>query len=472
MNTLRKHPFLALLPALVVMGLPAFFVGPALDDWCTTQPIRDFQATMLLPGLFWRPFEVLLRTLAGYHTDLHPFLFHLLAVAGHLGAAVVLLSIGNRLRPGAMLPLAAAMLFVVAPGGAAAVWSVDSAIQTCSTALGLLSVYLMITAVEPCRVVAAFSAAALAVLCKESGIAWFVAAPLFAMAATNRPVIQSERRSRPHAIHLALGLLLAVVYLIFRNLLADSGSMGTNEGRYALQFDPVVWVNNAAMLLGSAFTFVDTVALFGTGQIAWALLSGLIALPLLLLAFLQILRPLVLRRLIPALIGVGAVLSPHLPLGQVSEMYAHPVIAAGVLAFLVVAPTELVRPRLFSWAYALALAVGIAVGAHKWSHMRDTAQHANSVAIQLVQAYGAPDAIPEEVCSVASNENAGQGYSVFFAGPPAASGWGRSVWALTNWQRPGKFQVVRHAVDCPRSIRHVWMVETDGTVTFLRRDAP
>ena len=460
-----NRPALMIGIATIAIGIPAFFVLPSIDDWNTSRPIFDFDTRLLLPGRLWRPFEKLLRWTVGLNTGMHPWLFHGIAVLGHAAGVILLYRILRSVSESAGPPLAGALFFALSPATVAAVWSVDSAVQTCSTAFGLASLLLLLKYPHRRGVPAAMGCAVVATLWKESGLAWFFAAPLFAAAVTELDSSKSRVSFRKTLFTIGAGVCVIGLYFVCRAGLATVDGLGTETGRYAIQWELAVWLKNAALLAGVSSLQVDTVSLFGGGSRLVAFFTVIGGLPLGIWACVRVVRSLKNRRTWIAIAATAAVIAPHIVLKHVSEMYAHPVVPALVLTVVVAGENS---PRslrsAFPW-FGLAMLVGIGVSAHKWSAMAHSGKRAETVAEAIVRHYGAPDVIPERVCTVAVRLNPKSGYSVFTADPAGASNWGRSVWAMTEWRLPKDIVNIGSIQDCPSSIRDVWQIDSTGTFT-------
>lgn len=465
----KKHPAAAAATALSIFCIPAFFISPAIDDWMTSRPIFQFDISLLLPKLFWRPFENLIRLAVGRNTQLHSFLFHLLAVSGHIGSAAVLYRILLAAQKQTGPALAATVLFCIFPAGASAVWSLDSAIQTWSTFFGLVS----LRALQRHSVLRGgiffFLSACASVLWKESGISWFVAAPLFAAALSESPPCFFSSANRKKLLLLGIGLCGAALYLAVRRALTPPDFVAAEAGRYDVHLSPFLWLKNTAMLLGVSCSTVDTVSLFGPQNSAAAIISFAGGAPLFLWAFGRAALRLRSASFWTGALAVGALIAPHAVLGHVSEMYAHPVtagIAIWLIGVLRIKPEKASRAP---WFFILALVTCLAVSAHKWTRMYRTGLRAKNVAAQILKHYGGPDAVPRKACTLITADNRPPGYSVFYAGAPSASNWGRSVWAETKWRRPVDIVSIQTPEACPPDIVEIWRIDASGSFSVLGR---
>jgi hypothetical protein len=376
---------------------------------------------------------------------------HLAAILGHVASLAVLCVLLREMGLSRAVMLIAAALVAVHPANAAAVWSVDSCHQTWSTAFGLYACLLAVRG----RLWAWLLPVAIAALWKEAGFAWFAAAPaLRLMIGANRSTepsglvaqVWSERR------WLVVGLSGAVAYLVVRMLLAGHTSLGDAEGRYALSHNPLVWLHNAAMLLGVALVPVDTVAIFGVAhKLARGVAPAFFALPFGAIALFVLVRRLRARSLCLFFgsLMVVAVMVPHPFIGHVSEMYAHPLTfglaLVGSLSLAAWWPNR--STRLTRLAIASMLAAFLWVDISKYSEMLATGKRAELFASRN-SAFLSP-ARRRGVCFLPEDFHEGPGgYSVFQMNTASASGWGKAMVLEWGWGSYDAISFARSPTEC------------------------
>jgi hypothetical protein len=440
--------------AAAAFALPAFAVPPALDDWSTVHPYLDgLPQNALQPTKFFRPLEQCLRWVTGRLPEAHIPLMHAATVVGHLVSAWMLHEL---LRPrGHRIACVAAMLFATSPALGASVWSVDSAIQTWSTAFGLLAVWLY--RVHPAGWNAGLwvLASTIAVLWKESGLSWWLLPPwLFAfetLVATGHINWAKLRRAT------LTGLGLVVGYLILRQVFAEGEGIPIGEGRYSVQLSPVTWLFNALQLAGVSATAADTVALLGEpGRRGWGAFSLLVSSALVAVSGFDVWRT---YRVKVASLGLGLVglaMGPHLLMGHVSEMYAHPIAAAWCLVLSL--PGSMVLLRAKRWAVAAFVAMAVPVSALKLTEMIQTGRTAERVGAELVRQWPA-EPLPRTLCLVPNAALAERGYSVFQAPPAKAAMWGRALSGQWRWRAPTAYVEGASQDECRAT-------QADGMVYF------
>jgi len=438
--------WLVLLVSAAPLCLAASTIGPLGDDWFTTRPILDPSLADLRPGRFFRPLEQLSRMATGQHLALYPGLPRALVLCGHVVSALALRSLLTTFGARSWPATACAAAWLWFPGAMGGALSLDGATQTWSTAWGLLSVILLARGSLTWLL-----AAALASIAKESGVCWFLLSPWLAFIRTEE-LPQRE---------LLLGSLGLVAYLVLRLGLGWQLELAARGDRYALGLDPVRLIRNAAQLAIAGSLPLDTVSWLSPRASRFGGVVTLLAsLPATWLVLRQLPRASV-RQGWRWLCAFMLVMGPHLVLGHVSELYAHPLSA---LVVLVLRPALLrdfegpwTRSAAVLWLSASLLATG-----HKLVTMRASAETAAAVGRQL--AVLSPRA-PSSLCVVHAPEAAY--YSVFDLGPVIASGFGRA--ALRHWGfREVHFFSAGSSGECPPAELTVRLV---GDRVF-REDVP
>ena len=421
---------------LVAVAWP---IGPLGDDWGTTKPIFTCDTAAFTSGPFFRPFEQTTRCMTGWLLFLYPLLPRLVALAGHLVSALVLarlLQRGRNNRAQTSFMVGAWLFF---PGTLAGALSLDGATQTWSTAWGLLA-----TLQFERKSRFWLASAALAAFSKESGVCWFVAAPMMASAIALQPGESATDWARRWRAELTRGVLFGLcglaAYFAIRTLAVGPIHAGHESERYSLALGPVRILRNIAQLLPAGVVPFDTVAWFADPKAPGLALSTLaLSLPLLLvLAFRLAERGL----FSTALRGLALLLvaGPHLLMGHVSEMYDHPVSAAALLLLATLLAGEFRFRTMVVGAWLLA---SVVASGHKVLAMGASAREAERLGREFFRL--SPSA-PEQVCTIGANQP--QSYSVFAEGPGLASGWGAA--ALPFWGFPGtRFVQVDSPSLCP-----------------------
>jgi hypothetical protein len=425
----------------LLFGLPCLAIGPAGDDWFTAHPWLTFPWPYLVPqGAFWRPLEHVVYWLGGLVLAWHIHVCHLAAIFGHVASVAVLCLLLEGMGVVRLVAFLAAGLVALHPATAAAVWSVDSNLQTWSTAFGLLACLLALRGQKWSWLVAAIVAS----LWKESGTAWFVAVPMLRLTTeTRRGIGPQKLRAGLRASRgwFATGLLGATVYFAARFALSGHLSLGAGGGRYAFGLDPLVWTNNAALLLGAVVVPADTVAILGRAHsLVAGLAPALLAVPFLAVVLRKLARSVVGRAVWPwlAFLMLLAVTAPHIFIGHVSEMYAHPlVLAITVPTCLLLAEQQRISARSASLLLVPLLLAFLIVDVSKYREMLATGRLGEVFARQN-RAVAEPYR-KSGVCFVPDDRGDwGRGYSVFQLDTAPAAGWGKAMvleWGWDNYDK-------------------------------------
>jgi hypothetical protein len=460
--------------AFALVALPAFLVLPALDDWFTSFPIFEFSSDIFRPQLFWRPIEKLNLLITGKFHFSYPFYPHLLAITGHATSAAMIYFLARKVDAGAFTASLVTTLFIVSPAVCAAVWSVDSAIQTWSTAFGLSATLALLYHDRRVGTVCWLALATISVLWKESGISWFLFSPLYRKLANERSKIDKGNAGsslRRVAIELFVGFIAIGIYFAIRGWLAGDISIGARVGRYAFTIDPLAWIRNLLMLLSFSISTADTLAIFGAEpSLVRGVVTTMLGLPLAALVAAHLVRTFSLFQIALATAAICTAIAPYLPLGRISEMYAHPIIA-GVCVLCCIAfarPTQ-IRQKYFAVAIVFFVSVSLAVDYHKLTEMIRTGHRAKVVGVSIVEQ--TKDLMgnnrPAAVCAIVNISSPLAGYSVFQAQSGPASAWGKSVLPLWDWKNPVSYDRVENIFDCPPDIDTVWKFSGDGNVEVM-----
>lgn len=463
----RQREAACVAAAWAIVSLPSFWVFPLLDNWTNARPLFSLSWQSLQPDpLFWRPFEKLTLRLLGAWPALHPALLHLLAVLGHGLSGALVWRLARRGGAASAASAGAAALFLVSPAVGGAVWNVVGVTQIWSTAFGLAALEARVSGSRASARVGWLALAGLASLWKESGLGFFLAAPLFeAFAAADAA---GGGRRRRLAAGLAWGSAALAAYVLLRVALAPGGALGRPAGRYRLLASPAQWVQNLVLLLGASLTTLDSVSLFGTPRrLGWALASLLAGLPLLFLLGQAAWRSWDGRRRAAALCCVPAVALVYLPMAHVSEKYAYPLVALCALLFAPAAEAARARrPLGLRAAVACFALAALAVDARKLLAMIDSGRGAAAVGARIAALTPSP---PSRVCVVRPDAQRARVYSVFQADPGPASGWGSAVLPHWGWRRPEWLLPAARREECRAGSDALWTIWADGRV---RVEAP
>ncbi|MGB0592401.1 MAG: hypothetical protein ACPGU1_22175 [Myxococcota bacterium] len=433
--------------AWVVSLACALALTPTLDDWWAATPLTRFDGSAFLPSVFWRPFEIALRFAVGAWPASYPWAMHLVVMLGHGLAAWLLVKLGLRFTRSRVTASWLATLFIISPAVMMAAWSLDSANQTWSTACGLGALWWRLK--EPDRALGPWLIwCVLALFWKESGAAWFIAAPLM----TEGLLVLDGRLERPRIAGalkaVGLGLLLLALYFVVRKALAVDGTITAREGRYALNLSLVTTIKHVLMLLGAAWSTVETVAAVSVmDREVWvSALTGALGVPLLVLALWHGRLRMPTIAFACCVLGAGALMGPHAIFGRVSEMHTHPLLAATLIIFGVIVDGAALRGTLGRVALGLWVVGALGATGHKYTTWVATCQGAEQVRATLSAQWEGPPV--HNVCTVWREERP-QGYATFSAGHYEAAGSGRALMADWGWDPDFDTVMTYDVAKCP-----------------------
>ncbi len=263
----RWLPILATwLVVLFLLFVPSLRLGLFADDfhsWRTVtqladRPVADLLARTYNPE-FYRPLEFALILLNVKTAGLDPVVYRLATVIGHLLTCMAILLLCVRLGFGRVAGTASAILFGIHQTNAMAVLSNDAASQVFTTLFGLLALCALLPAggrLAKRHVVAACAFLALALLWKDSGTSFVIAAIVLLM--VDR-LPQDGRRS----VLLAVGAMVAILvgYLWLRSRSGVIPPVFGYRTRYELWAGWNLLANPAMMLLSMVTPVGSTIVL-------------------------------------------------------------------------------------------------------------------------------------------------------------------------------------------------------------------
>jgi hypothetical protein len=449
--------------AWVVSLACAMAITPTLDDWWAATPLTRMDGAAFLPHVFWRPFEIMVRFAVGAWPASYPWAMHLVVMLGHGLAAWFLVRLGLRFTRSRVTSAWLGTLFILSPAVMMAAWSLDSANQTWSTACGLGALWWRLK--EPDRAFGPWLLwCVLALFWKESGAAWFIAAPLM----TEGLLVLDGRLERPRLAGalkaIVLGLTLLGVYFLVRKGLAVDGAIMAREGRYALNFSLLTTAKHVAMLIGAAWSTVETVSALSVmhRDMLTSAATGLLGVPLLALALWHGRLKMRTVAFVCCLLGAGALMGPHAIFGRVSEMHTHPLLAATLVIFGVIVDTSALRSTLGRIALGLWVVGALGATGHKYMTWLDTCRGVEQVRATLVAQWEGPPV--QKVCTVGRKDRP-KGYGTFSAGHYEAAGRGRAVMADWGWDPDFETVTVFNRERCPEP----W---TEAVIRFEATSGP
>lgn len=429
--------------ALFYLSVFAVFYGlvgwlrPMADDWYyLTSPNPQFSLEQLLPEkTFWRPFDALFGGFMGLVPGLFPWLNRFVVVFAHVTNAWLVKKILEQFGVSRQWAGFSSVYFLFSSAAWAVTVSADALNQAYSLLFGLLAIrvhqkkggyyYLLFST--------------LSLLWKESGVSFFFVVPLLDAAESHlclKAFLKSKEQLKKAVAQISLSLLTVFAYFAVRFLLRGDLQLGGDSGAYKIALFSVSFLKNLVVLLASAATGIDSIALFGADR-SFLLLFLTAALSLLflagcLIALISLIRK---KKLLFPLVCIGlCILCLAMPLsilGQAGEMHAYPVLF-GIAVFFGFCFdwAELSLKKLWLCLLAIFLAFGIS-SVHKLVSIYDYSKNTARVEQEISSQY---ELKPGAVLFVVVDEK--EGYSVFTQSGIYGTYYGESMRPYFAWAAP------------------------------------
>lgn len=439
MMTKERRSFLPALFYISVFAVIYLLIGwvrPMSDDWnYLTSPNPQFSLADLLPEIaFWRPFDALFGGIMGMIPWLFPWLNRLLVVLAHVINAWLVKRIMEMLGFGRQWSRFALCFFLFSSATWAVTVSPDALNQAYSLLFGLLAVYVHLK--KGGYYYLLFSAISL--LWKESGVSFFFIIPLLDVARRRvclKAFLKNKEQITKAAKQVLLSLLVVFLYFAVRFLLRGDVQLGTTSGTYKLSFLSVSTLKNFLLLLGSAATGIDSIALLGTDRSVF--LVGITAVLSLLFWAGWLIAVISLfsqkKLLFPLVCGGLCVICLALPLsilGHAGEMHAYPVLCGMAVFFGCCFDTaELSLKKVWAGVLAIFLAFGIS-SVHKLTAIYDYSANTARVEQEISTQYEIKSG---KVLFVVIDMQ--EGYSVFSQSGIFGTSYGDSMRPYFHWAR-------------------------------------
>lgn len=421
--------------AFVLIFALIFPISPLCDDWhYLTAPDPTFTLSALLPqNTFWRPFDALVGGLMGRFPGLFPVFNQAAVVLGHVLNGVFLNLVLKEMGIKAKWRNFTVCYFLFSSATWAVTTNTDALNQAYSVLCGLIAIYVYLKKGGYSYLFWCM----LAILWKESGISWFFVIPIFDAimhAKTLRAFFRDTKLLKKCILEAAVSMLAVCGYFAARFCLYGSIALGADSGRYHFSVLSLMTVRNIALLLASACTGVDSIALFGNDRslipaVISLLLSGFFLGIWVISAVRTVFRKegfFPVLGLVVCILGLAAPLSV---LGPAAEMHAYPVLCAVSILFGFC--FDRAEPSLKKTTAAL-LCIFLAFtmsSVHKLTAIYDYSQRTQNLTQNLLQVYEAP---AESALFVEADFR--EGYSVFSQTAMRGSAKGLSLRPHFGWQ--------------------------------------
>ena len=435
----RIHPLLW----IIIVSAPFVLWGktmilPTFDDWTTLSSPNDdpdFMQYFMPYGPTWRPFDSFIGYVYGWiGTRWFPLLSHLLIFAGHMANTWLVYLLCANLKFGRLAQAIATIFFYMSPCVLATVLACDSLNQTYAQFWGLMAIYLYLNYHGRMKHVLWVGCIVIAVFSKENGLAWAVVPPILAYGFG-----LSDRRSCLR--HVLMGCALAVVYGIVRVMMPLTE---VYYEEYHSLFVVSLKLKAIAILICYTWLPGDYIYLIHepSRNILLFLLTLLPTLPLMWLLFFRKPKILKNRHFITLLLCALISVSPNLLITlSMMNAYAWLGMAALMVAFLA---DQCENPRLLKITFVLYLLATTYTYVHHWYSTWQTSLPARYMAEEALNKTGQR----VDRVYVITVEEQQRKFSSFCTLPTEAFGWGRAVWALTDFEWPTQLDDTNVSSDC------------------------
>lgn len=422
---MKKTYRLLLIFFYVCLVVGTFFIRPVNDDWTSAAyPRFNFSIADLLPsGAFWRPIENTLGGILAYMPILFPYVNHFLVITLFTLSACISCKIMQICRIKETIREIAFFVILLSPAGMATLFSIDAINQAGATLFGLLSIYAYLKNNGWKRYVYWILCTTVAVFFKESGIAYFIATPLFALA-LSKPDWKYLLSIKKYGAPFIIGILSACVYLFFRIIL-NNGEISSvdDDSNYAMHFSIVNIIKNAGLLVGSVFSTIDPLALFCPPRnpliAAITLLAGL---PILILTISALIKELRhnenILKYVLLILAIVCVMSPHLLMGHCGEMHAYSILPLCIISVALIFDSVLATGKIYFISLALYFIAAMGIDTHKFTTMYRCSLLGEIYTTQIDKQ---STRIPHNVLIIESQNNNIIVYSVFYSSSPKMS---------------------------------------------------
>lgn len=297
-------------------------------------------------------------------------------------------------------------IFMLSPALVATTYSIDSINQALCLAFGISSLLLY-----KHHKFWAYVFITLSLFSKESGIAWFAVTPLLSLVIekchNNKDYINKKDYTsliKPYCISIAIILIYACIRI---SLNVPSDIIENGYSRYTPQLG-LNCITGLCMIVGSAISVIDTIALFIEYNYIIVFTTVLISVIFIFIIIKNTVKKENLRIFIPLVLSIIAITSPHLIMEHPGEMHVYP-------SLWIIALSIGILTKEANWGkkeltiIALTFLCGIFVFIHKGYYIYKNGRIANE---RVSSAVSQTKSIPNKVC-ILDCDNQIPIYSVF-----------------------------------------------------------
>lgn len=245
-----------------------FKVYPASDDWFygVPQPGMNLSAELMPSDIFWRPLHSIVSYVLGYVPFLFPSLNHCLSLFCHFALCIILYKLLISTTHDNFASAIGILFFCLSPGIVYPVSDTDIFEHGSAMLSGVcaaLCFFKAKTQGRPSYYLLWFMFAFVAVLCRENGLSWFLASVmLFMVYSYSTRECGIAELLKENSLHILIAVFGMILYFALRFYLLGDVRLGMSGGRYSVNLSPINIIKNYCLIIGSALTSSDAIAIF------------------------------------------------------------------------------------------------------------------------------------------------------------------------------------------------------------------
>ena len=419
---------------IILYGLVAW-LRPMNDDWYyLTSPNPDFSLSDLLPQkTFWRPFDALFGGFLSFCPALFPWINRFFVILAHIFNGFLIKKIANKICVNQYIGIFASCFFLFSSSCWAVIVSPDALNQAFSLLFGLLAILVHFNQEGYKYILFCI----ISIFWKESGISFFFIVPLFELVFRKiniKEFFKDKSQLKRTLKQIIFSLLIIIVYFIARFALQGEVSLGSDYGTYDISIFSISFIKNVFLLVASAATGIDTIALFGAEKsliliCITTILSLIFLVSVCWAAIYSVRKKHPIFPFFCLCICIFALIAPLAVIGHAGEMHAYPVLFGIVILF-----AYCYDASKFSIKKILLCFISIAIAfvisaAHKVDAIYEYNSQTKRVENEIADLY---DLTPGDVLFVVVNDI--DGYSVFSQTGIRGTYYGTNMRQYLDWK--------------------------------------
>lgn len=433
-NSDKKYIFICLSAFIFFMALTVS-IYPLYDDWYySVSPNMSFTIDQLKPtAVFWRPFDVLFGVFNGLIPDAYPIPNRVAVVLAHVLSAYFLVKVLNCLDVGEKGKMFSALFFLFSPAAAAIVINPDALNQAYSVLFGLIAVYFCLS--RPGYSYLIFCVISL--FWKESGIAWFAAAPILKLVYKKNDF--STIKEKDNVISFikcaVFAVLIAALYFALRFYLYGQIALSGSGDRYSVSIFDKSTAINFARLIGLAVSGIDSIALFSKNKnlilFSLTLILSLFYILIFAVKLFKIRKRQDFILIIALIVVTTALTAPQVIIESAGEMHAYPSLAGIAMIYGIIFRNFDFKKELKK-AVILLTCIGISFSissVHKYASVYNFSSETKALTNELHEIYDDPEKSMLIMCVDLKMD-----YSVYCQPAIVGTSYGKSLRQYFGWR--------------------------------------